>query len=628
MQHYSTSGSVAILAQPMIPNHPPAKRKALDDSNPLLNAAKKPKKEPSKSGSSNKRKLLNGEEQPGGLIIVRASDASSSSQPAERPPSRSQSQRPSQPANAVAGPSHPPTKKFKAGSQPPPSKSALSKALSKSNFSQDDREIEQDVRAMNSESDSLRSKRPAVNGSSPSSRLQLPVRPSGTPKRSREKNVDTSQPLPTSETPQIQRNKAMRSGDTSRGASREPDGGEGVESKRGHRRRSSLGGRGKRISDAFEASGVIAQPHNTVADASFFKHIDMEQPDIDRVRQLLIWCSSRAASSTPDPSLPELSDKAAKLLNDVQQDIIKMLADKEIDLSARHPIAGPSGKVNENEQNVSNRAWEVTYSEQIQRCQKEDEAWKQASSHYDSYLKKEQSRISQRKAELHGEAPLTPSAKAKGKRKATDGSSDGIDESRLPLEHELSAELQSSSRLARSVLGILPDLERTAGQSREGREAEVLRQVSDVEFKLDQLHSYANTARATANAAQRALDQRFALLSAVLTARSNPFPQSVSDPGQGDGVHLLSTYVPREGMGQPDAQQLMRALTRIDRERPLAKVGDAARQADRDVQRVEESGAGAVGERRLTGVPSSSQTPRKMPGTPRRGNTPGKDKER
>jgi kinetochore protein Mis13/DSN1 len=67
----------------------------------------------------------------------------------------------------------------------------------------------------------------------------------------------------------------------------------------------------------------------------------------------------------------------------------------------------------------------------------------------------------------------------------------------------------------------------------------------------------------------------------------------------------------------------MRALTRVDQERPPGTVGDAAWRAAREVQRVGESGVGAIGERGLTGVLA---TPKKIPGTLRRGNTPGRDR--
>ena len=70
----------------------------------------------------------------------------------------------------------------------------------------------------------------------------------------------------------------------------------------------------------------------------------------------------------------------------------------------------------------------------------------------------------------------------------------------------------------------------------------------------------------------------------------------------------------------PDPADLMHALSRVDEERPPAQVGEAARRAARELQRAGEAGfAGSVGgEKKLT-------TPREMtPGTPRRGNTPGR----
>lgn len=78
-----------------------------------------------------------------------------------------------------------------------------------------------------------------------------------------------------------------------------------------------------------------------------------------------------------------------------------------------------------------------------------------------------------------------------------------------------------------------------------------------------------------------------------------------------------------------DPQDLLRALSRVDAERPPALVGDAARRAVREVQRVNEGGG--VGERRLTstglGLASAQggATPRKTVGTPRRG-TPGRER--
>lgn len=314
-----------------------------------------------------------------------------------------------------------------------------------------------------------------------------------------------------------------------------------------------------------------------------------------------------------------------------------MLAEDRINLAPSFNT--PSEKLKENPQNVSNRRWEGVYSDQIQksvpwriilvvstqclfRAQEEDEAWKKVSYFYEAFLKKEQAQIAKRKAQLSelSEEPVTPSSKALGKRKATESEPD-FDQDQLPRMHELSDQSRAGMELVQSVLG-LSDRARSAKVQREAKTKERLK---DLEFNLDRLHAFANTAKSTTLIAERALDQRFALLSATLTARSNPFPTTVIDPDVGSGAQLLSTYVPRPGLGQPDPLELMRALSRIDLDRPPAQVGDAARRARREVQRVEESGLGAIGERRLTSLPSS-QTPRKTPGTPRRGGTPAQDK--
>jgi kinetochore protein Mis13/DSN1 len=132
-----------------------------------------------------------------------------------------------------------------------------------------------------------------------------------------------------------------------------------------------------------------------VSEASFYKHIDADLPEVERIRQLLIWCAMRAApnynkppsppsnplssssstnhasSSTkppPDP-LPPLSAKAQAILKKSQDQFVKMLAEKQIDLSVQGPVMDvQTGDLKENEQNVRNRHLEGTYSTDIQRC--------------------------------------------------------------------------------------------------------------------------------------------------------------------------------------------------------------------------------------------------------------------
>ena len=87
---------------------------------------------------------------------------------------------------------------------------------------------------------------------------------------------------------------------------------------------------------------------------------------------------------------------------------------------------------------------------------------------------------------------------------------------------------------------------------------------------------------------------------------------------------VLSSYLPTTASRVPsttDPQDLLRALSRVDARRPQAQVGDAARRAAREVQRAADANGG-LAERRITGV--APPTPRKPPGTPRRGTTPGK----
>lgn len=113
-----------------------------------------------------------------------------------------------------------------------------------------------------------------------------------------------------------------------------------------------------------------AQPHNSVSESSFYKHIDPELTADERARQLLIWCSSRAASTTGSSSkrLPKLSERDARLLKSLQEDATRMLAEKKIDVRAESENGNGSSSQSENQQNASNRRWEMTYAEHIREC--------------------------------------------------------------------------------------------------------------------------------------------------------------------------------------------------------------------------------------------------------------------
>ncbi|KAF8624426.1 hypothetical protein AX17_007135 [Amanita inopinata Kibby_2008] len=775
------------------PQQPQSKRKEGED-NPLLGAAKRSKKEG--KNASNKRKLLaNVEATRSGLLIVRESPSSSQPEPTNhepRPPLQPSSSLPLK-RNGSSDLRPPPSKKPRAGSQPPMPSSAthISRPTSshpaptgqsrmerrygslppedgkpiarqrpgpRNGYSsiieeEVDAQIEDDVRAMDAEADHLRrnSRVYVPEPSTPSTPITFQSEKDKSKGKSKTRAsmlvTDTTLAIPLDETPQIVRNKRLREGAMNAIAAANSDTTLNETSHRGrdleresntvnghHRRKSSISGRGKRISISLD-TGVIPQPHNSVSETSFYKHIDADLPDSERLRQLLIWCASRAATKytsapskpnssssanakdnpgkggNPPPNLPPLSSRATQVLKGVQESVIRMLAERRIDLSMYGDNQGETSrkgqeKMQPNEQNVTNRMWEVRYAEEIKRAREEDEAWKRVSYYYDAYIKRQKEALDKRTAATvpneppesnqaaadapgDGAQPATPSAKGKGKQRDPGGD----DPWNLVRDHELPEDMQHGARVARTLMASLqkkpPSQSQTspASQKRprrssftplprhtqpdggldiigESLEGELQSRLDDVGFKLDFLFALASAARSTANVAEAMLNRRFALLNQSLMSRTNlslstlgaassstsaPSASSTTtDPSRVGGI--LKKYAPRqlsyppvllnpndanpdssEGAGPSqaaaapggiDPQDLLRALSRVDRLRPPALVGDAARRAVREVQRVGESGVGVVGEKRITGVVGNNnvlQTPRKTPTTPRRG---------
>ncbi|KAI0649521.1 Mis12-Mtw1 protein family-domain-containing protein [Trametes meyenii] len=582
----------------MIPSQPQtSKRKATDDANPLTTTTgKKLKREGSKAGPSNKRKL-NGEEQPGGLVIVRAPAPTNHALrieplPAEsRAPSRQPSVQPQAPQLTK-----PPAKKLRADG----SSRSVGKAKERDVYAttRTDPEVDEDVRQMQSETDTLKRRSQAAEqaaGSAPRD-FEFPARPSRTFGSSSRRDVDTVMPIAQQETPQIEKNKIMR-GET------------------GHRRRSSVS-RGKRISSSFETTGVISHPHTSVSVSSFFKHIDPELPEPQRARQLLMWCSNRAmneladqtpqagssrrksANSGKDP--PPLSPTQAEILKRTEDSLIRMIAERKVDTNVYGGAGSQSGDgrpLRENEQNVKNRAREARFNAHIQQSKQEAEAWKELSDSYDAHRKSVHADMEKRKRTL-------ATRKSKGKERASAEDLDDWDVERRDLPEDFLS--SGNVDIAREIVS--GDMSKRSPLS--GR-------IKELEYTMDRVHTFANAALQTSRVAEADLDRRFALLNVSLTSRSQPQQHAHSDPT------ALSSYIPPTHSRPPgtDPQELLRALSRIDAERPPTQVGDAARRAVREVQRAADASAG-ISERRLTGVPPP--TPRKPPGTPRRATTPGK----
>lgn len=611
--------AVGGLENPMTPADPkpPGKRKAVDDTNPLVQAAKRPK-----PNGAFKRKYI-GEEQPGGLVIVRApisrpttpQNNHSSSQPSTTT-TQAPSHLPSSlsqpiPSSSIAGPSKPPAKRFKADSSRAPT-SAKPRDVPSS--TREEPELDEDIRQMESETVHLRQRSRAKDAIDSSFKF-----PPSTPKHTSQRYPsDALHPLPDSETPQIERNKLLREGVSlpPRTPQRTPQ----------HSRRTSMSARGKRISTSFENTGVITQPHATVSDSSFYKHIDCDLPDPQRARQLLVWSAARAmtriseassssksqskskaSSSGSGKDPPPLDEHRKQILKTVQDDFIRMLAEKKIDTPVYgHGLDGQVGgeqNLKPNEQNVKNREREIKFREHIERASAEADAWTQVDYFYNSYITNSKADLERRRQALQPPS----SVKAKGKQRAASQEPPDDWGWLLPREDELSDAFREK---------INPDLiKHIMSDVRSGSRNTLDERIAGVHFKVDSLFSFVHSAVQATNVAESELDYRFSLLSLALSTRSRSLPPSSQ-------ISSLSSHLPiQRGSSQhppEDQQDLFRALSRVDMDRPPAKVGDAARRAVREVQRVQEGG-GFAGERRLTGLPSGiGATPRKVPGTPRR----------
>lgn len=243
------------------------------------------------------------------------------------------------------------------------------------------------------------------------------------------------------------------------------------------------------------------------------------------------------------------------------------------------------------------------------RAQAESEAWSRVDQFYRRYEASSKADLEKRRQALKSPS----SAKAKGKQRAVSQEPEGDWPWLVPREEDLSDGFKGKidPELIKQVMSSEP----RPGTKFQGP---LDQSIEDLQFKVDSLHSYVNSAVQATNMAEAELDYRFSLLSLALAARSHSLPPPPSSSS------TLSSYLPHthQGLSHPPGESprdILRALSRIDKERPPGKIGDAARKAVREVQRVQVVGSGGVGERRITGLtPGLGATPRKVPGTPRR----------
>ncbi|KAK6526247.1 hypothetical protein TWF694_004855 [Orbilia ellipsospora] len=98
---------------------------------------------------------------------------------------------------------------------------------------------------------------------------------------------------------------------------------------KGHRR-SSLGLRGRRASSL--SNGFIAAPHPDVQPRDFFKHLDAEMIETQRMQQLLAWCS-KCALSEKRAKGRDAQSNARAAARVIEEDILADLTEKKLNVN-------------------------------------------------------------------------------------------------------------------------------------------------------------------------------------------------------------------------------------------------------------------------------------------------------
>ncbi|KAH9033209.1 hypothetical protein EDB83DRAFT_2418538 [Lactarius deliciosus] len=289
------------------------------------------------------------------------------------------------------------------------------------------------------------------------------------------------------DTPKIEQNRAMR--------------GEGSRTPR----RASMSSRGKRLSNSFDRTGVITQPHPS------------ELPDPDRARQLILLCAARAPR---------------KLFQDMKDDLLLLLAERKIDLKGmRNDEPGSAAnrgvEVRANEQNVNNRGRTTRFKDAIHLAKAEDDAWTAVGQFYNAYQESVMKELEQRQ-------------KAKGKQRA-----DPEEDLRIS---ELPEQFHNARRMQRA------DMIRTGHRW------------SELRYQTDELHTLVHTTVQMANAAETDLDRRFAHLSHILHTRTRPAAGPPTQPAPTSTFLPRRHADPSDSRDARPANQVSVAASRAARE--------------------------------------------------------------
>ncbi|KAJ5790124.1 uncharacterized protein N7518_007135 [Penicillium psychrosexuale] len=204
-------------------------------------------------------------------------------------------------------------------------------------------------------------KKPKKAGRPPKAKKQVQVSESNGYNSPVQPPEGTKVALPVADTPVIQRNKEFR-------------GGKGDKNDKG-RRRSSLGMRGRRASFLIDSGTSNALPHREVGTADFYKHIaDDGIPEPRRMRQLLIWCATRALGEKPSGG-SNSDDQSARLAARVIQEELLQDFSTNSELSnwlGREDLNPPAVVVKKpNPRNLQNTDKIKELEEHIQKLHKE-----------------------------------------------------------------------------------------------------------------------------------------------------------------------------------------------------------------------------------------------------------------
>ncbi|CAG7849948.1 SubName: Full=Uncharacterized protein {ECO:0000313/EMBL:CCA67338.1} [Serendipita indica DSM 11827] len=340
-----------------------------------------------------------------------------------------------------------------------------------------------------------------------------------------------------------------------------------VSAKKEQARRSSFAKRGKRVSGSFE-TGEAVMPHESVPSAKLYRHIDEDLPEAHRVRHLLVWCARRAAAGeSPTKSKSKLGQQDSALLASIQDKVVRQLMDLTIDIPLydveNRGKRKPDEPLMDDPINVRNRELKERLTIMEEKARDEDRMWAKVISDYNALQASVLSTLPQTSASTPGKHI---------KRPTFDVRLSELDEKWQEVDKEI-----ESYRM-----------ELESGKIRE-LDTQLAKRCRKLPFELDSLRQSLARSNAFTEQAKEFIDDLFASINATSSGPSSLKIAGATQPAS-------------------NSVDLFRALTKTtSSDTPSQPPGATGLNGH------------VINNRRLTAVVQPS-TPRRMPGTPRRGN--------